>query len=206
MSTKPLRAWLPGRIDPFDVGTAAVIVQLNNFASSIRHETFRQVISTNLSRGATTGTTLELVARMADALRESPSGSDWDVLGKSIQETLFFIGGFDWNQRSFGRNVQTFVRESGCKGLIQLFLQMHLSNLIWKQLRNSSRMPRDLKALERLPNGIDHLCRQAVKTTTASWKKWPQLDRSSARRVLQTLRSETMDMLAEPSISLPKAA
>jgi hypothetical protein len=204
-SKRSTHTWLPSRIDPFHVATAAVLVQLNNFAFLVRHQTFQDVAKGILSRDAMMGTTVQLVAGMSAVLRKGRGDTHCDVLEKSLQETLFSIGHCDFNHMAFGRNVQAFVRESGCKGLIQLFLELHLSNVIWKELQNSSRMPHDIQTLENLPNGIDRLCRQAVKTTTASWRKWPELDVPSARQILRSLRSEMVDVLAAPP-SLRKSA
>jgi hypothetical protein len=202
---KLVRECLPMRTDLFEAGTADALVRLNNFASSIRDQRFDEATGAILSRGTTKGTTAELVVRIADALRANRSGSESIILEKSLQETLFSMGDFDLDERLFGENAQSFVRESGCRGLMQLFLELHLSNVIWIQLDDSSEMPADHESLKRLPKAIERLCRQAVKATTASWEKWPQLDESSASRLLHSLRSEMANILAGTSTSLSKA-
>lgn len=189
----------------FDAGAATALVRLNDFACSIRHQPFDRAARAILSSGAAAGPILELVVRMADALRASRSYGASDILGKSLQETLFLIGDFHFDKRTFGKNAQAFVRESGCRGLIQLFLKLHLSNLMWKYLNDSSKTPLDVNSLERLPNCIERLCRKSVNATTTTWKKWPELNEVSAGRLLHSLNSEMQYLLAEPVSCLPRA-
>ena len=207
MSSKRLPyAMLPRRIEPFHAATAPTLVQLNDFALLVKQRKFPRVVEIILSPADSQGTAVHLVARIAAVLRVSACHVENDLLVKSIQETLFCSGKCDIDQGRFGRNLETFVRDTGCKGLIQVFMQLHLSNVLMKQIRDSSRVPDDLQTLERLPSAVDALCWQAVKVTSEGWQKWLHFDENIARQMLRDLRAEMTAIMAAPATPLPKSA
>jgi hypothetical protein len=206
LSKRPLYAWLPRRIDPFHAATPTTLVQLNDFGLLVKRRNFHDVVETIMSGQTTEVTSIRLVANIAAVLRKRRNHSRSDLLEKSIQETLLSSGDCDIDPAKFGRNVQAFVRESGCKGMIQLFMQLYLANVMMRQIHDSWRTPADLETLESLPIAIDRLSRLVVNSTTATWQKWPEFDESGAREILRSVRSRMTDTLAELSNLLAKSA
>jgi hypothetical protein len=198
--------WLPRRIDRFHAATPAVLVQLCNFAILLKNRKFRAVVQMIAGDEERSGASQQLVRAIAAVLRRGRRSGTSDLLEKSVQETLFSSGDCALDQKEFGKNAQAFVRNTGSRGLITLFMEMHLSNLIWTQIDRSSRQPEDLQTLESMPVHIDRLCREAAMATTASWNKWSQFDESSARQVLRHLRSHLLAVLAHAPGPLSKSA
>lgn len=191
-----LRKSLPIRIDLFDVGTAATLIRLNSFASSIRNNALDAVLTTILPGGVVTGSTAEVVGRISDALIKDRDGREYDVLRKSLQETLYIVSDLDF-ENSFRTKFHAFVYEAGGRGLIRLFLGLHLSNVVWKQLHDSFQVTLDVEVLEKLADSIQEVCLHAVTAATSAWNKWPEIGERSASRLLLSLRAQLVDLLAD---------
>ena len=160
--------------DLFGPELGILLQRLHRFASQIHTESFGSVIETVAGEAST-----ELVEEMAHALSQDICGRSRMIADKSLQETLFYCTGVepDLPRHEFGKQLETFLELHGSKGLIGLFLRLHLFNLIWIDLQDGSTVNRvvDARFSSRLED-LDRICDAAASASIRPWVKWPPLN------------------------------
>jgi hypothetical protein len=177
------------RTELFRSEVAPLLVRLHEFAARIDVEGFDVAIGKPISGGETLPA-IELVTEVAATLCQGLTGTEVDIVQKSLQETLFYCldPESDLSTAEFGSSLQTFLHQRGSKGLIQLFLRLHLFNVIWIERQNAIQAAaRDQKVLDQLMSEIEFVSLVTVNTGIASWKKWPEVSVPFADSLLDTM-------------------
>lgn len=160
--------------DLFGLEMQTLLQRLHSFAFQVHYEKFGSVTETVAGAAST-----ELVENMAQVLSQDLSGRSRAIASKSLQETFLYCTGVhpDLPRPAFGKSLETFLERHGSKGLIWLFLKLHLFNLIWIDLLEGSDeagRPTDPGFKTRMQE-IERICDAAATASVRSWKKWPQL-------------------------------
>src|SRR6266478_45499 len=127
-----LRQWMtatPGLLDP---KVQRLLKQMYEFARQIQLVGFGPALKNLAGDVAVVSKRIDLTDLIADRLCRGIDDSGSSIERKSLQETLYFCTGIapELLAPQFGRRFESFLALSGCKGLIQVFLSTHLSNLI----------------------------------------------------------------------------
>jgi len=169
-----VRAWLMARTGLFRFEVAPLLVRLHELAVQVDVEAFDVMIRKRIRGGKTLPTVLELIAEIADTLCRELTGPEMDIVQKSLNETLFHCVGLDLDLSvaECGRNFQTFLDQQGSVGFIQLFLGLHLFNVIWIENQDAIRAAAQG---EQVLHEIERVSLFTVNRAMVSGQKWPEL-------------------------------
>jgi len=183
-----LRYILRGRLK-IDGETSRIVVRLDRWAATVLTEGFDAAIA-DIPGAKTSESVTDVIREIAEHMTKNVKGLEGDVLRKSLQEALFFSLGTRSNQvgSKLHRPVTAFLRRRG-SGLLRRFLTLHLFNVVWLETSESFRavaqtqnsFVQDMESLERL-------CQRVVDAAWRSQKIRGQLDRSSAKEIINRVQ------------------
>ena len=193
-----LRQWMtatPGLLDP---KVQRLLKQMYEFARQIQLVGFGPALKNLAGEVAVVSKAIDLTDLIADRLCRGIDASGNSIERKSLQETLYFCTGIapELLAPQFGKRLETYLALNGSKGLIQVFLSTHLSNLILMDLHDSLQAATPEIFRTRMV-AIERLCETAAKLLVRSWAKWPKLTQSSIMSSAQ-LASEGMSKAINP--------
>jgi hypothetical protein len=100
---------------------------------------------------------------------------------------------------------QTFLDQWGSKGLIQLFLSLHLFNVIWIERQDALQAAaRDQMVLDQLMSEIERVSLVTVDAAFASWKKWTELSVALADCLLDTMNMRIREAVSAENAESPE--
>ena len=172
-----LQQWVNTKVCLLEPDVPLLFHRLHEFAQGIRFEGFTFAFS-NLGGGIReSATAVDLIESLSEALCR---GLDMnDITKKSLQETLYFCTGIapQLSQTEFGRRLESFVALHGSKGFIRMFLGVHLSNLIFKDLYDFlvGSAAEQLRARTEL---IEQICHKAGTRAVKPATDWSKQDES----------------------------
>src|SRR5207302_1428125 len=117
---------------------------------------------------------------IADLMCPAVRTGERAVALKSLQETLYMCTEVapDLSPSQVGKRLESYLELSGSRGLIRVFLSVHLSNLILMDLHDSLQASTPEIFRTRM-GAIERLCETAANLLVRSWAKWPKLTQSS---------------------------
>ena len=193
-----VQQWLTARANPISPEIRLLLAQLHQFAWQIHCEGVNSILrkkSNIAAEGDTSVALFELIAQlMCPAIRTSERA----IAMKSLQETLYMCTEVapDLSPSQVGKRLESYLELSGSRGLIRVFLSVHLSNLILMDLHDSLQASTPEIFRTRM-GAIERLCETAANLLVRSWAKWPKLTQSSIMSSAQ-LASEGMSKAINP--------
>ena len=190
-ATTKLQQWLRARVDPLSPEIKILLEKLHEFGWQVHSEGFDSIFRRKISIAAEGATTVGLFESIANLMCRGIGTSERAIAVKSLQETLFLCSDVDLNQSpsQVGKRLESYLDLSGSKGLIRVFLSVHLSNLIFIDLHDSLQTPR-LEMFERRMEGIERLCQTTAGLSVRSWAKWPKLTHTTISSAIQLANKE----------------
>jgi hypothetical protein len=191
-----LRQWMIARPHLLDPEVQSVFRQLYEFARHVQSAGFLPALK-NLAGGiAGCPKTIDLTELIADRLCQGISAGGNGNERKSLQETLYFCTGIapELPPLEFGKRFESFLALNGSKGLIRIFLNAYLSNLIFTDLHDSLEASGP-EALRGRMEAIERICQKAAATAVRSLKTWSEPDPGSMATLLLDLKAEMTGML-----------
>jgi hypothetical protein len=187
-ATTKLQQWLKTRPNPLNREIQPVLEQLHEFAWQAHSKGFDATLKQNLNIPTEGTTAIQLFESIADWLSRGIRPSERAIVMKSLQEALFLCTEVesDNSPSQLGKRLESYLALSGSKGLIRLFLSLHISNLIFMDLHRSLQTP-DGEVFENRINEIERLCQTAAGLSVRSWEKWPTLTDVLMSSAAQTL-------------------
>jgi hypothetical protein len=142
---------------------------------------------------------------IADALCRGINARESDIARKSLQEAFYFCIGIapELSPFLFGKRLQAVLRLRGIKGIIRVFLRMHLCNLICTDLHDSLQADTPTgDVLNRRLEEIERICQNAAAAGVSSWTKWSEPDLNLTATLILDLKAEMTQMLGNNRLSL----
>jgi hypothetical protein len=196
-ATAKLQHWLRARVDPLRPEFKLLLEQLHEFGWQVHSEGFDSILNKKLNLPAAT-TTAGLFESIADSVCRGIGATQHEIAKKSVQETLFLCSEVDPHLSSsqVGKRLESYLELSGSKGLIRMFLSVHLCNLIFINLHDSLQAPAS-EMFRKQMDGIERLCQAVAGLSVRSWAKWPRLTHTTINSAIQ-IASDEMRKALDP--------
>jgi hypothetical protein len=193
-----VRQWMTAKPRLIESDLQLLFQRMHEFAREIRFGGFGPALKKLTGDGAESSRAVHLTELIADTLCQGIDVSDNGIQRKSLQETLYFCTGITPQllQPEFGRRFDSFLALSGSKGFIRVFLSVHLSNLIFRDLYDSlvASAPEELRARTEV---IEKMCQKVAATAVAPLKDWLEPNHKVISTLLLDLNAEIMRMLSD---------
>jgi hypothetical protein len=192
LATTKLQQWLKTKVDPFSPGIKVLLAQLHEFAWTVHRDGFDSILSNEKINSHNEKTSaIALFESIAHSMCRDVGISERAIAMKSLQETLFVCteAELDLSSSQLGKRLGNYLELSGSKGFIRLFLSVHLSNLIFKDLHDVLQT----EAVETSRNrveAVEQLCQSAAGLSLRSWAKWPDLTQTVINSATQRATEE----------------
>jgi hypothetical protein len=189
--------WLSERQNLFPAQLAPVLVRLDAFAAGVHDEDVESMMKILGTGSKNHKTTTELVAAIASGLARDRSATRGEALHKSLEEVFFYTTGVDCDQSpsEFGKKLKGVLGLLGSRGLIRLFLQFHLFNVIWLEVQDALQAAaKDLMTVENQMEDLQRVSVAAVDMSTREMKKWPELDPPAAENLVRSVEFAVADL------------
>jgi hypothetical protein len=206
-ATAKLQQWLTARVDFLSPEIKLLLEQLHEFAWQIHSQGFSfAILRKQINIAAEGATSVALFELIADSMCRAIGPSERAIAMKSLQETLYICVEVspDLSASELGRRLESYLELSGSKGLIQVFLSTHLSNLIFTDLHDSLQAP-TIEEWRRRIEAIERICQKASTVAVRSLNEWPRPDRRLTTTLLLDLKAEMTRMLSD-TVSLHRGA
>jgi hypothetical protein len=138
-----------------------------------------------------------LIENIAENLIEQASGIERDLLSKSLQETLLYCTGIDFelDYSELKTRLLRLLESRGKSVLIEQFLSLCIFNFVWFQVGDSFRATaRTPSSFEKDMESVERICQRIVASTWRSYAS-RQLNTAAAekliRRIEQQLRGDS---------------
>ncbi len=191
-----LQRWLASRKMVLRAETAAVLVRIHEFARLIELEGFERAMLKITGADEIEGIN-SLTARITDALCRETRGMEREILRKSLHEMLLYSTGveIEVSVAVFGTKIERFLHQRGSKGLLRLFLSLHLFNEVWIKIqqRLQTSAP-DGESFLAAMYWFEWTCRSAVDLAIGGWSKWPKLGRTLAKSLIDAVEFQVSNM------------
>jgi len=188
-----LRQWMsatPGLLEP---EVQRLLEQMHEFARQIQRGGFAPAVQNLASDVTGSSRTVDLTELIADSLCRTGNS----IKRKSLQETLYYCTGIapELLVHEFGKRFESFLALSGSKGLIRIFLSLHLSNLILTDLHDSMQASTPEEFCGQM-EAIERICQEAAAAAVRSVNDWLEPDQISMATLLLDLKAEMARMLS----------
>jgi hypothetical protein len=192
-----LREWMNAKPCLLDPKVQPLLKQLYEFARAVQSSGIGPLLDDLTGGVAVTASTADLTELITDRLCQGICAGRHDIKRKSLQETLYLCTGIatELPPLQFGKRLERFLSLRGSKGLIQVFLGTHLSNLIVMDLCDSLRSAPEVFC-GRL-EAIARICRKTAATAVRSLNTWSEPDPDWMAALLLNLKTN----MTEASIS-----
>jgi len=175
-----LRCFYPGSTE---CGTLVVtLVKLDKWAESVLALGLESALG-GIAHLSGSIDVIDLIKLIAQGLTRHGRGLQADILGKSIQETLFDSTGIEdeLTLMEFERRLKRFLRRRGLTGFVQLFLSLHVFNVVWFDTSETFRATADsTSSFLREMQTVKRNCRKIVHSVKGALHP---LTRSSAEKL-----------------------
>jgi hypothetical protein len=193
-----VRQWMTAKPRLIESDVQLLFKRMHEFAREIQFGEFGPALQKLAGDGAESSEAVHLTELIADALCQGIDVSDNGIKRKSLQETLYFCTGItpELLQPEFGKRFESFLALRGSKGFIRVFLSVHLSNLIFRDLYDSlvTSTPEELRART---EAIEKMCQKAAATAVAPLKDWLEPNHKVISTLLLDLNAEIMRTLSD---------
>ncbi len=171
-----LREWMTAKLCLLVPEVQPLLKKMYEFARAVQCSGFGPLLDDLRGGISVTASTTDLTELITDRLCQGTCTGGHDIERKSLQETLVFSTGIEpeLTPLEFGKRLERFLSLRGSKGLIQVFLGTHLSNLIVTDLCDSLRSAPDVFS-GRL-EAIDRICRKTAAAAVRSLNTWSEPD------------------------------
>jgi hypothetical protein len=173
---RSLQDWIAVKPCLLDPEIQPILKRLYEFAHAIQSVGFSSFLDDLTDGVPVTASTIHLTELITDWLCQGICAGGRDIERKSLQETLYYSTGTaaELPPLEFAKRLESFLSLKGSKGLIQIFVGTHLSNLIVNDLRDSLRSAPDVLC-GRL-EAIDRICQKAAASSVRSLNTWSEPD------------------------------
>jgi hypothetical protein len=193
-----LRQWLTGISLP-GPDMQRLLKRMHDFALEVRFEGFSSAQKKLRGDAGEAAPEVHLTELIADALCRGIC--DNRIYQKSLQETLYLCTGITPKllQPEFGKRVESFLALSGSKVFIEVFLSVHLSNLIFRDLYDSltESAPEELRART---EAIEQMCQKVAATAVKPLNDWPDPNFTLVSTLLSDLTGEILRTLSDRAV------
>ena len=131
--------------------------------------------------------TSDPVEQIAESLIDGATGTERQLLSKSLQETLFYCVGFTVGvpYPELRGRIQQYIARHGVDAILQLFLALHFFNFAWFHTGDSFRaLTRTSAAFERDMQAVEAVCQKAVLD---NWKPRDLSNVTAARQLVRAI-------------------
>ena len=198
-----LQKWLTGRKAIFRSETSLILIRLHGFAALVDAEDFN---TATRKLGGFDVADLDgippLIGRLSELLSYDVRGTEREILQKSLHETLLYIADLDADLpvEMFGVTFEKFLRQRGSKGLLQLFLGLHLFNEVWIKLQQRLQTKAtDGDSFLASMRWIEQCCLSAVDSAMKDMSRWPKLSRTLAESLIHAIEFRISNMMSRSS-------
>jgi hypothetical protein len=161
----------------------SILVRLEVWTTSIQDSEFEISLPAN--------NTADIIEHIAKTLSEGTSGTEQQILMKSLQETLFICVGFkmDLDGAQLKTRLKRYLDRHGKTTFIRKFLCHHFFNFVWFQVGESFRVESSTcDSFEQAMTIVDEICQKAVTSVLSSPRfKNHSLDRSLAEKLIDNI-------------------
>jgi hypothetical protein len=191
-----LRQWIMARPRLLDPELLPLFERLHEFASHVESEGFVPALKHLAGDVVVYSETVDLTELIGEKLCRGISAGGNGIERKSVQEMLYFCTGIvpDLPAAEFGKRIEAFLAFNGSKGLIRVFLSVHLSNLIFTDLHDSLKASHPEVVRGRM-EAIERICQKAAAAAVRSLNTWSEPDPSSVATLLSDLKTGIMRTL-----------
>jgi hypothetical protein len=143
----------------------------------------------------------EAIETASEGLVQTASGSERDVLSKSLQEALFFCGGSDPgnDHRLFKSRLTLCLAHQGASPILQVFLSFYFFNFAWFETSEDFRAQAwSATEFEKDIEEVEAFCQTIVEAT---WRRFElerrPLDQSTAHELIERMEHRLRGLEAE---------
>jgi len=175
-----LQQWLTARQNLLSPEIKLLLQQLHQFAWQIHREGANSIFKKKINIAGEGTPSVELFELIADLTCPAIGTSERAIAMKSLQETLHVCTEVapDLSPSQLGKRLENYLELRGSRGLIRVFLSLHLSNLILMDLHDSLQAAAPEMFRTRI-EAIEGLCQTVAGLSVRSWAKWPKLTHNS---------------------------
>jgi hypothetical protein len=180
---------------------AQVLLRLDEFASWVNVGGFDRGLK-ELVTGEPTDSVLVVSEAASLSLSRGLSGTQRDVVVKSLQETFMLIveGDPDITASEFAFILQRFTKRLGSRGLLRLFLSSYTFNLIWSQSGDSfAAKAKNASDLKKSSQEIEQRCQATADVVLQRCDKWLGQDQAAAMAIVRGMVSRLANKKAGDS-------
>jgi hypothetical protein len=162
----------------------SILVRLDNWTASIVQRS---------DVGAPLGgdSSADIIEQIAKGLSSGTSGTEQQIIVKSLQEAVFTCVGFDTNLDAarVGTRLKRYFDRHGKTAFIRKFLSHYFFNFVWSQIGESFRAESDTNhSFELAMRTVDEICQKTVASVLASAEfRNRHLDHSLAEKLIQNI-------------------
>ena len=127
------------------------------------------------------------VEQIAESLIKGATGTERQLLSKSLQETLFYCVGFSIGvpYPQVRRRIKQYITRHGVDAVLQRFLALHFFNFVWFHTGDSFRaLARTSAAFEKDMQMVEAFCETAVSD---NWKPCDVSNVIAARQLVRAI-------------------
>lgn len=140
------------------------------------------------------GATSDSIRIIAEDLIENARGIEWDLLSKSLQETLLFCTGIDLDldDAEIKTRLVSFSATRGKFALIEQFLRFCIFNFVWFRIGDSFRIADPaVDAFERDMDSVERVCQRIVASTWRPYEsRGHELDLDAAEELIHSIDAQ----------------
>lgn len=134
----------------------------------------------------------DLIKNIAEALIEQASGTEGDLLSKSLQETLLYWTGIDleMDYAEMSTRLARFLASRGKSALIEQFLALCIFNFVWFQVSDAFQATaRTTNWFKKDMDSVERICQRIVASTWRSYES-RQLDTVLAEKLIRSIEQQ----------------